>query len=133
LAELTGSQRNVILLSTGYSESSEPVRLEQSLWTLDPDARPWQSLLYDWDTDSDDRFFWHVFASEWEWLPGVFDPIVRLVADDAIANIMIVDPDCRWLLHPYDGGMDVIAASSVARDHLEASHQDWLSDHWLGL
>jgi hypothetical protein len=134
LDELTGSERSVVLLSTGYSESPQPVRLEASLWTLDPDATPWRSFpAHESDIGSAVPSFWHVFASEWEWVPGLFDSLVRLVADDVLANIMVVNPGCRWLLHPYDGGMDVIAESSVARDHLKASHQDWLSTRPDGL
>lgn len=77
--------------------------------------------------------YWHVFASEWEWRPGVLDPILRLVADDVIRNVMVSDPDCRWLHHPYDGGMDVILGSADARDQLRSSHADWLSSRSDGL
>jgi hypothetical protein len=77
--------------------------------------------------------FWHVFASKWEWRPSLFDPIIRLVADVVVGNVMIVAPDCRWLLHPYDGGMDVILESPEARDLLRSSHSDWLSSHPDGL
>jgi hypothetical protein len=74
-----------------------------------------------------------VFASEWEWEPGLFDPVVRLVADDVVRNVMVVPPDCRWLLHPYDGGMDVILDSSEARGRLRAAYRDWLSPRADGL
>lgn len=77
--------------------------------------------------------YWHVFANERVWHPGVFDPIIRLVADDVLANVMVVSPDCRWLLHPYDGGMDVIAESEVVRNRLKACHAEWLSPRADGL
>lgn len=63
----------------------------------------------------------------------MFDSIVRLIVDELITNVMIVEPDCRWLLHPYDGGMDVIAESPSARDKLKAAHSDWLSARTDGL
>src|SRR5579864_8981316 len=44
LGELTGSYRGVVLLSTGYSETPEPVRLQPELLMLDPHARPWRSV-----------------------------------------------------------------------------------------
>ena len=77
--------------------------------------------------------YWHVFLSEWSWQPGAFDRLVRLVADDVLANVMIVALDCRWLLHPYDGGMDVILESPAARDALKARYPEWLSARADGL
>ncbi len=38
-----------------------------------------------------------------------------------------------WLYHPYDGGADVIARSSLERDGLAARYGSWLSDHPQGL
>ena len=72
--------------------------------------------MHELDADFNHPSYWHVFASEREWRPGIFDPLVRLIADDVVANVMIVAPDCGWLLHPYDGGMDVIAESQAERD-----------------
>ncbi len=83
--------------------------------------------MHELNGDFADPSFWHVFASSCEWQPGLFDPILRLVADDVLANVIFVNPDCRWLLHPYDGGIDVIAESSSARDRIKARHADWLS------
>ena len=77
--------------------------------------------------------YWHVYASEWAWGLGRFDDLIRLVADWVITNVMVVDPHCRWLFHPYDGGMDVVVASSSARDRLKSLHSDWLSPHSSGL
>ncbi len=112
--------------STGYSESPNPVRSQPLLDRLDPKAVPWRSVrMTSWSLNPPLRT--GMFASLCDWHPGLFDPIVRLVADDVLANIMIVDPECRWLLHPYDGGMDVIAESAQARDRLKLSYADWAS------
>jgi hypothetical protein len=77
--------------------------------------------------------YWHLFASEWQWRPGAFDSLVRLVADDRVANVLVVSPDCRWVLHPYDGGMDVIAESQADQQLLRAKNAAWLSPHASGL
>ncbi len=128
LGELVGAGRSVVLLTTGYSETPEPVRTYRDLESSDPDAKPWRTVpMHELEGDFSDPSYWHVFASVWEWRPGSFDPIIRLIADDAVANVMVVDADCRWLLHPYDGGMDVIAETSAARGRLLAGHGDWLS------
>jgi hypothetical protein len=128
LGELVGTELSVVLLTTGYSESAQPVRTYTELDALDPNAQSWRSVPY-----SSEPTWWHIFASTWEWQPNLFDPLIRLVADDRIANVMIVHPNCRWLLHPYDGGMDVIAESSAVRGRLRASHRGWLSARADGL
>ena len=129
MAELTEAGNPVVLLSAGYSESTDPVRDEARWRALDPDAIPWRTVVY----DAADLLYWHVFASERKWAPGGFDPIVRLVADDVRANMMIVAPDCRWLLAPYDGGMDLSMDTRDRRDYLQGRFADWLSARPDGL
>jgi hypothetical protein len=134
LGELVGTGWSVVLLTTGYSDAQQPVRTYPELDALDPDAKPWRSVaMHSANREFTDPSYWHVFASAREWQPGLFDPLIRLVADDTVANVMIVHPDCRWLLHPYDGGMDVIAESPAARGLLWAAHKEWLSSRADGL
>lgn len=128
LRELVDGKGQLVLLTTGYSDSPEPFR-QPELQPLDPQGVPWRTFR----RDDGVAGFWHVFASTWEWEPSVFDPIVLLTANDITANVMIVEPDCRWLLHPYDGGMDVLAESEAARDKLKVAHQGWLSPRPDGL
>jgi len=116
LSDLAHNGETVALLTTGYSETEEPVRSETELLELDPHAVPWRTFaIYQKDANFCEPNFWHVFVSKWHWSLGTFHPLVRLIADTVLANIMIVALDCRWLLHPYDGGMDVIVESSAAR------------------
>src|SRR5262249_27747375 len=73
LGDLTGSDRRIVLLSTGYSESPEPVRLQSELRELDPEAIPWRSVpMHELDRIFAVPSYWHVFASVWEWRPGLF-------------------------------------------------------------
>jgi hypothetical protein len=132
LGELARPGQTVNLLTTGWSDTSEPVRPEPELSELDPLALPWRTIAMHQGPDNfPEPSYWHVYESSHRWLPGTFDAIVRLIAIDALANVMIVAPDCRWLLHPYDGGMDVIAESSAARDRLKDRFPDWLGPEWL--
>jgi hypothetical protein len=134
LGELVGLEQKVILLTTSYSETTAVVARQPELLALDPDAKPWRSVsMHEEEEHFADPTYWHVFASVRPWQVGLFDPIVRLVADDVIANVMVLDPGCRWLLHPYDGGMDVVLESSDARDHLKSSFAEWLSPRADGL
>jgi hypothetical protein len=133
LGELARPGQLVVLLTTGYSESREPVRPEPQLQALDPGAVPWRTVAMHETDGFPDPSYWHVFASEREWRPGGFDAIIRLIADEVLVNVMMVAPDCRWLLHPYDGGMDVFTESPAARDQLKAVHSEWLSARRDGL
>lgn len=134
LGSLTHAGETLALLTTGYSETDDPVRNDDVLQKVDPRAVPWRTVaMHERDADFGELNFWHVFASRHPWFPGGFDPIVQHVAAGVLANVMIVPLDCRWLLHPYDGGMDVILASSAARDVLAASFPEWLSARADGL
>jgi len=134
LGALARSGEAVILLTTGYSGSPEPIRSYPELEDLDSDATLWRSILmYTADENFGEPSYWHVFASGRMWQPGEFDSLVRLISHDSVANVCIVAEDCRWLLHPYDGGMDVIVESTTARDHLRAEFSSWLSAHPEGL
>ena len=134
LGALVESRPKAVLLTTGYTETPEPVRDKPELWELDPEARPWRSLpMHEVEHDYNYPNFWHIYSSVWDWRPGLLDPIVRLVADDIVANVLVVSDDCQWVLHPYDGGMDVIAESPIAMKRLKLSHRDWLSSREDGL
>lgn len=115
----------VVLLTTRYTRTPKP--------PARPAARPWWSFCDDEGDGIMDPSHWHVYASPRPWHPGTFDPIFRRVADDVVRNVMVVAPDCRWLFHPYDGGMDAILDTSAARDALRATHPGWLSSRPDGL
>jgi hypothetical protein len=134
LGELTSPSGQVVLVTTGYSESPVPTRSYPEMEAFDPGAVPWRTLaMHDIEAGFDKPSYWHLFARIREWHPGAFDPLIRFVADDVVANVLVIAPDCRWVLHPYDGGMDVIAESPEARRRLRASHLAWLSARPDGL
>ena len=74
----------------------------------------------------------HLFLAKREWEPGAIDGLLRRVADDAEAGVTIADLNLRWLFHPYDGGMDVLASTTADRDTLRDRHRNWLSAHPMG-
>ncbi len=134
LGELTHSGEKVVLITTGYSESPVPSRSYPEVIAFDSGATAWQTVaMHRIEEGFANPSYWHLFGSVREWRPGEFDPLIRLVAVDAVANILVVAPDCRWVLHPYDGGMDVIAESIEARRSLRAKHLEWLSARADGL
>jgi len=129
------SGKRIILATTGHSSSPAPSRDEPVLAALDPSAESWRTLPMHLmqDEDPDDPNYWHVFASEWEWSPGILDPILRLVANEQLSNVFIFSIGDTWLYHPYDGAADVILPSGSQRDALRDRHRAWLSPHPAGL
>jgi len=122
LDDLNGSRQDVVLITTGYSDSAEPVRSYPMLREIDAAAAPWRTLR----VEDADPVCWHFYASTHRWPPTHLNALLRLVAQDELANILIVAQDCSWVFYPYQGGMDVIAASVLRRDALAQSHAEWI-------
>ncbi|GAA0577501.1 hypothetical protein GCM10010172_72800 [Paractinoplanes ferrugineus] len=123
----------VLVATAGYSDSSQPSEPSRSPETLavHPHAVYWTSACID---DEPGSASWlHLYVSRLTWSAGCLDPLLRRVADDVIANVLVADTDLRWLYHPYDGGMDVMLSCTAERDALRDRHQDWLSKHPGGL
>ncbi len=119
--------------STGYSETEVAVRAPQ-LAELDPSAEHWTTIAkHEIDNDPEYPNFWHSFAAHYRWRPQVFDSLLRLVADDTVANTMILSTTGHWIYHPYDGGADVILGTTAERDQLKAQFSSWLSSRSDGL
>jgi hypothetical protein len=128
ISELTSTGDEVLFLSTGYSPSPDPIRYYEHLSRLDPTARFWRTIAkHQLEDDEENPNYWHLFFSTWSWSPGVFDSLLRLVADDVIANIHLASTSARWIYHPYDGGADVILNTAKERDSLKQTFSHWLS------
>ena len=119
--------------STGYSETETAVRAPQ-LAELDPSAEHWHTIAkHEINNDPEFPKFWHSFAAPYRWTPRVFDSLLLLVADDIVANTMILSTTGHWVYHPYDGGADVILHTTAKRDRLKAQFSSWLSTRSNGL
>ena len=92
---------------------------------MSPEVIHWQSLLQ----DPDGEIWTHLYVAGIEWSKGSLDDLLLLVADWHTSDVIVAPRDFRWLYHPYDGGMDVIAVTSKERHALRDSHQNWLSQH----
>lgn len=96
------------------------------LVAADPAASFWRSYQRDPEPDHS-AVSTHLWTSTRPWSPGSLDELLTLVADGRTVDVIIAPPSFAWLYHPYDGGADVIAASTVKRDRLAARYQSWLS------
>ncbi len=128
LAATTGSDE-VLVLTLAWSCSTLPVPRSAPLQTAVPGSTYWASF-----RDPDDPESWsHTFVDRLPLTPEALDPLLRLVADDGAAGVIICDDDLTWFFHPYDGGADVIPATTTMRDELRARHRAWLSATESGL
>jgi hypothetical protein len=125
LDDLNGSRQEVVLVTTGYSDSIQPTRSYPILRELDEAAVPWRTLRVG-DADQDSTF-WHFYASAHTWRPAHLNTLLRLVIEDELANMLVVAQDCSWVFYPYQGGMDVISTSVLHRDELARTHPEWFS------
>jgi hypothetical protein len=132
LTELvTGSA--LLVVTAGYSdrpEPEEPCRSPETV-AVHPDGTYWTTVCM--NDDPGFESWMHLYVSQTAWSVGCLDPLLRHVADDVIANVLVADLRLRWLYHPYDGGMDVLLPSTAERDALRDRHRDWLSAHPTGL
>lgn len=133
LRSLAQPNESLTFTSTGYSETQTAVR-DPQLDDLDPSAEHWHTIAkHEIDNDPEYPNFWHSFASTYRWTPQVFDSLLRLVADDVVANTMILSTSGHWIYHPYDGGADVILDTTAQRDKLKDEFSSWLSSRSDGL
>lgn len=65
-----------------------------------------------WDTTSVDSFgnkaLRKLYITKRDWHNGVLDDLIFDVASAKRAGVIIADESFQWLMHPYDGGMDII-------------------------
>jgi hypothetical protein len=134
LTDLLQDSRMVFLVTAGYSETAQPIVPEHIDLSLFPST--WSTSLpmhqIEGDDASDSRY-WHLWTCAHEWRSGSLDVLFRLVADDRIANVLIVDPQQHHVYHPYDGGADVVVASQIERERFRTKYSPWLSTHPAGL
>lgn len=132
LAELGAGQSLLVITCDWATTSEPPVLRTPRLRQLDPAGVRWQTILYD-DSAEELPAYAHLYVSRWPWVVGGVDDLLRSVADDELAGVILTPTDLTWLYHPYDGGADVVLSDQHQRDALKARHHLWLSGHPAGL
>lgn len=132
LNELGPNDDELYVVTHEWTGDPEPVVRMSRLQEVDPGGRHWSSHVHD-DEFPDDVVYEHRYISRRPRRREALDPLLRLVADDVVAEVGLAPLDLRWLYHPYDGGGDVFAPNRAVRDALKAAHPDWLSAHPTGL
>lgn len=73
-----------------FGERSHALR-EQWYSCFAPSTEHWHTIAkHEIDNDAEHPNFWHSFSACYRWTPQVFDSLLRLVADDIVANTMIL-------------------------------------------
>ncbi|MEU4344391.1 hypothetical protein AB0H00_24535 [Nocardia sp. NPDC023852] len=126
--------QEVYLITCDWSDHAEPGARPDDHARWHPGARYWTSVCENpTETDAELISCTHLFVSQIPWRRGAVDELLRAVADDATAGVMIAGLGLERIHHPYDGGADVLLPTTAERDTLEHRHAPWLSDHPRGL
>lgn len=133
LRDLDAPDELVAITCSWTSGTDVPADREPELVAVAP-ATYWRTVLPADERDEPpaDRVHIHLYVGSHPNTPEALDPLLLLAADDETRDVILAPPDFRWLLHPYDGGVDVIARDTEERDALRARHVDWLSTHPSG-
>jgi len=119
----------IYLVTVVYGAADLAAGTEPIHTGLHPAAQPWMRVADPADPES----VYGLHVSREEFTPGSLDDLFRYVAQDRTSDVVIADTTLHWLFQPYDGGMDVIAASAGDRDRLRVRFASWLSDRPDGL
>lgn len=122
----------LLVITCEWSDDPSPLRRQPDLEAAAPGDH-WRTVLEDETEEAEFRTYTHLYVGTLANQPAALDPLLRMVSDFQTAGVVLAPADFRWLVHPYDGGVDVIAASLGERDALRARHTDWLSRHPGGM
>ncbi len=98
----------------------EPV-LVTSVGALGFEAAVWRTVAGDPELT--------LYASEVEEADDLV-PLLELIADDRAHDVIVASRDLSWMVHPYDGGIDVISGRA---DELRQLFAEWVSPRADGL
>ncbi|MFJ9939069.1 DUF3885 domain-containing protein [Streptomyces erythrochromogenes] len=120
------------VVTTDWAHPSDPTQYSDLRCSLHPEGTLWTTLDDTADPDPEFHTRWYFYADRRPWRRGCLDPLLRAAADDALAGIFVTDIGLGRMYHPYDGGADVVLATTEERDRLRHRHADWLSAHPSG-
>ncbi|MFC9331527.1 hypothetical protein [Kitasatospora sp. NPDC057015] len=125
-AELT-----VITCGWNTDDQTEPVDRSPELEAVAPGTY-WRTVMEDDHLAPEFQVRTHLYAGQVANMSRTLDPLLRAIADEVTIGVILAPPGLDWLVHPYDGGIDIITATVAERDELKGRHPDWLSSHPQG-
>lgn len=133
LADLFGDNQVVFLLTTGYSGTEQRVLPENIDMSVFPSELLVSLPMHQIEKDETGSRYWHIWMCTHRWMTGSLDDLLCLIADDRVANVLVVDSQRDRLYHPYDGGADIILGSQTEREYYRSRYIEWLSPQPTGL
>lgn len=80
----------------------------------------------------DKETLYRPFIAKLNWINSKYDRLLQSIANDEIRAFFICI-DKKYLIAPYDGGMDIILENPVLKDIFKIKYEDWLSSNPKGL
>ncbi|WP_304219732.1 hypothetical protein [Phenylobacterium aquaticum] len=87
---------------------------------------------WSFDDPEDDELVWAVHKTQVGWSGAAFAPLLSMIADDEIANVLWFS-ESGSVFAPYDGGIDVFMRPAERAQSVRARFADWLSPRPDGL
>jgi len=88
LTSLLGDGKRYVLITTGYSDSTEPVQSYQQLQSIPGSGEHWMTTPMHILDNYLHLNYWHFFFYEMTWTGQSMDELLKLVADDVISNVL---------------------------------------------
>jgi hypothetical protein len=132
LSHLLRSAPELVLVTAGYTDGPEPGGAYPQVEALGLLGEHFLSVPMDEPGDAPPEH-WHFFARSMRWAPGALDALLELVAEDVVANVLVVEPRTGAVYHPYDGGADIFLPTTSERDALRERYREWVSNRPDGL
>ncbi|MFE5809011.1 hypothetical protein [Streptomyces sp. NPDC056491] len=122
----------LVVVTCEWGDDVEPAGRSRELGALAPGAY-WRSVVEAGTAGPESQTYTHLYAGIMPNTSAALDPLLKSVADYQTADVIIAPVGLAWLVHPYDGGVDVIARGTTERNALKAKHSGWLSCHPEGV
>src|SRR4030095_16066896 len=125
LSSILSEGGDYVLITTGYSDNPKPVRTYPQLDSIIGSTEHWLTTSLREGDETEELNYWHFFFIEKKWKMHSLDELLKLVAEDVVANVLLVSFSPKAVYHPYDGGADVIIESAKTRASIKQRFESW--------
>ncbi|MFB7620280.1 hypothetical protein [Kitasatospora sp. NPDC056181] len=119
-----GGGGGLVAITCSWSATSCPTSRDSAVAVTTPGAVHWRSD--DLATEPGFQSWQHHYVSATDLHDPALDQLLLCAADDMTAGVILTEAACAWVVHPYDGGVDIFTESSKACDQLADRHAEWL-------